>query len=131
MDLEHQADALLDSAPQDPEYPFYTRRAEDRRRRGRGRSNASFREVALSEMIAALDDKSEQVAGFLDTQKLLDQSKITVEERLAFLLRVRYQLTDQEIADLYGISRSAVAERQQSARAKLRKVIDPTTLLLN
>lgn len=121
-ELEIAADRLLAEVAQDPEYPFRTERQMWRRHTGRGRGAERFREVRLPVMVAAPEaTPEERLMAAVDAELLLEGAELTTEERCCLLLYTRYELPDEEIADLLGKHRNTVRKRRDDACGKLRR----------
>lgn len=94
------------------------------RREGRERERVLPFEETQAEMGDGTENQVEQRDLRFRAAELL--RRLPEEERELLLLRYAYGLTEQEIADLIGISRGAVAMRLKRLREKLRKQLEET-----
>jgi DNA-directed RNA polymerase specialized sigma24 family protein len=121
-ELELAADRLLARVAQDPEYPFRTEQQMKRRRMGRGRASEAFREVAFTMSLESVPAPLErEVMPGVSLRLLLQGAELAPEERCCLLLHTWYELSDVEIADLFGKHRNTMKRWRKRACRKLRE----------
>lgn len=124
--LEASANSLLRGVAADPVYPCRSEELMERRGVGRGRGGVVFREVELSERVRERSAGPEEVAlARLAGEALLGRAGLTGDERCCLLLTSYWEMSDREIAYLFGKSHTAMQRCRARAVAKLRLVLDP------
>jgi len=97
--LEDAADALLSALPPEEREGILLPRSA--RLRGRGGRHGSVREVALNEMVAALDKPpGAQEIDLLGARRLLETARLSLEERATWILVQVGGFTAVEVAEL-------------------------------
>jgi DNA-directed RNA polymerase specialized sigma24 family protein len=95
------------------DYPALTDRQLDYRRR---------RELPLPELTAAPGtDPAEMVQRWLELDEAFTRARIGERERACLILRHYYRFTEEEMARLFGVSRSTVVRCLLAAQRKLEQ----------